>query len=86
MGGGNVSTWHVHNETSSKDGGNEFPDDAENDKFPDENDEGDEREKGISWKDLPNNTWYRIEVKKDLTSFYGPTKLLTLSVWRTLKP
>ncbi len=48
------------------------------DEFPDENDAGDEREKGIGWKDLPIHIWYRIEVKRDVTTSYGPTNLLTL--------
>ncbi len=48
------------------------------DVFPDENDAGDEREKGISWKDLPIDIWYRIDVKRDVTTCYGPTNLLTL--------
>ena len=70
----NVPTSHAGEETSNKDA----VDNAYDDEFPDDDDEGDEREKAISWKDLPIHVWYRIEIKRDIKTSYGPTKLLTL--------
>ena len=61
---------------SSKDDGSAFPNEVI--QFPNEDDEGDELEKGTKWKDVHVNKWYRIEDKKDVTSKFGPTTLLTM--------
>ena len=62
---------------SSKYDGSAFPNE-EVIQFPNEDDEGDELEKGTKWKDVAVNKWYRIEDKKDVTSKFGPTTLLTM--------
>ena len=88
IGDANVPTSNAGEEMPNKEGGNEFLGnaddegdqhmDVDDDEFPDDDDEGDEREKAISWKDLPMHVWYRIEIKRDIKTSYGPTKLLTL--------
>ena len=47
--------------------------------FPDDNDEGDEEERStISWGDVKKNLWFHVISTKDVTTSYGPTKILTL--------
>ena len=46
--------------------------------FPEDVDDGDEEEEVLNWGVVMKQTWFLVMDVKDITTGFGPTKILTL--------
>ena len=49
--------------------------------FPEDVEDGDEEEKVLNWGGVMKQTWFLVMDVKDITTGFGPTKILTLKNW-----